>query len=470
MTKPARPFDPHWITELPLLAAYLDELCCELTSAETRGRRRSEDAQANFEAAIKAIVLDLFRADESDPNLEVGIATGQGTLQKRGASRYGARLLSPRSFRAAMDALLGNGQVIKTTSHWDDPTGKNSRTARYQASPDLLTGLREAGASLAFLRRHGGVEGIHLKDEKKNLVEYGEIRFANEARDGLKIINDMLESHWADLEMPDDELVEWKAKVRGNRDDEAEQSFDFAARTVHRVFNNNDWEQGGRFYGAWWISAPSGLRRYILIDGKRTVEVDYSGLHAAMLFAEQGLPIPADPYERCLSETGNRDERSLVKQTFNALLNANSVNAINPIDGYSEDLTGKSWKDFKHHIVHCFPEFHHQFGSAVGLRLQYKDSQLAEIVMKKFAAMQYSCLPVHDSFIVHYQLQGELTEAMQSAFEKMFGARGSVKLKIGYIEQVEPLTVSIGLDLEMLNSPPGYEVRLQQFWNHQSQK
>ncbi len=469
MATPSRKFDPQWTTKLPSLVAYLDGLCQELTGAEGRIRRRKEEAQANFEAAIKAIAVDLFRAHKSDPELEVGIAKGATAVQRECASRYGASFLSSRTFRDALEVLLGHGAVIKTTPHWDDPAGKNSRTARYQASSTLLQALCDAGATIVALRRHSGAEGIRLKDESKALVEYGDIRFANEARDRLKIINDMLENHWVDLALPDEILALWKAKVRGKRDDEAAQSFDFAARTVHRVFNNNDWEQGGRFYGAWWISVPGGLRRYILIDGKRTVEVDYSGLHAAMLFAEQGLPIPTDPYKHCLSQAGNGKERTLVKRTFNALLNADSVNALNPIDGYSEDLTGKNWKDFKHHIVQCFPEFRRHFGSGVGLRLQYKDSQLAEIVMLKFAEMQYSCLPVHDSFIVHYGLQDDLAEAMQSAFEKMFGDRGSVKFETGYIEQVEASVSPIGMDLELTNNTPGYEARQQQFWTHQSQ-
>ncbi|NDW60120.1 hypothetical protein G0P98_27020, partial [Yangia sp. PrR004] len=135
--------------------------------------------------------------------------------------------------------------------------------------------------------------------------------YPKEAGDRLRIINEMLQSHWADLALSDEQLAAELRNIGDTRGDEAAQSFDFAARTVHRVFNNNDWEQGGRFYGAWWISCPSRLRSHILIDGKRTVEVDYSGLHAAMLYAQYGQPIPDDPYERCLTKTGNTAERKV---------------------------------------------------------------------------------------------------------------------------------------------------------------
>ena len=276
--------------------------------------------------------------------------------------------------------------IVRTRSYWHDPAGKNSRTARYQVSPSLLVAVDESGASVVALRRHRNAEGIRLKDRDKRLIDYGDVRFTKGARNRLRIINDMLESHWADLALPDDHLAQVRAGIRGQRDDEASQPFDFAARTVYRLFNNDDWEQGGRFYGAWWISVPSKFRPFILIDGKRTVEVDYSGPHAAMLFAQQGLPIPDDPYERCLSKAGNKAERSLVKRTFNALLNADGLHKIKEIEGYSQEITGRSWADFKRFIVTSFREFKQHFGSSVGLRLQFKDSELAESVMLHFAA------------------------------------------------------------------------------------
>ncbi|WP_282129816.1 hypothetical protein [Roseobacter litoralis] len=465
----ARPLDPHWTTDLPSLVAYLDDLCTKLTNAETRKRSRKADAQANFEKAIKAIVLDLYRGHLSDPELEIGIAAGQGTLQKRAMSRYGIALLSPRSFRAALQSLIDHGYIMQTTPHWDDPSGKNSRTARYQATLSLLSALSDAGASFVVLSRHKEAEGIRLKDDKKRLVEYGDIRFANEARDRLRVINDMLKSHWADLALTEQQLSDELAIIAGEPDDEAAQSFDFAARTVYRVFNNNDWEQGGRFYGAWWMACPSRLRRYILINGKRTVEVDYKGMHAAMLYAKAGMPIPDDPYKRCVTKTGNDAERKLVKTTFNALLNVKSVVGLKEVEDYEANLTGRTWADFKQFIVSSFPEFKQHFGSGVGLKLQRKDSDLAESVMLEFAKMNYACLPVHDSFIVHHEMQDVLTDTMKVKFKDMFGVAGETDFDIGLGEIIEGTDEPIEVDIDELLHPCGYEGRLQAFYNKQQQ-
>lgn len=458
-----RPFDPQWTTDSPDLTAFLDRICKEMTGVEVRPRRRRDTAQASFEAAIKAIVLDLYRAHESDPALEVGIASGTTTLQDRANSRYGPSFLTARTFQDAMAVLEKAGLIVRTRTFWHDPAGKNSRTSRYQASPSLLSGLHEAGASVVALRRHRNAEGIRLKDADKKLVEYGNVQFANEARDRLRVINDMLESHWADLALTDEQISQAKDGLRDERDDEASQPFDFAARTVYRVFNNDDWEQGGRFYGAWWISIPSKFRPYIQIDGKRTVEVDYSGLHAAMLYAQAALPIPDDPYQRCVTKPDNKAERKLVKLTFNALLNADSVDRIGEIDDYSPEITGRAWDDFKRFVVASFPEFNDNFGSGVGLRLQRKDSDLAEAVMMHFAAMGYACLPVHDSFIVHHGMQDVLTDVMTATFSDMFGVAGATDFDLGLGETPEVIGKAVDVDIAALLYPKGHEGRLQAF-------
>lgn len=464
---PSRPFDPQWTTDAPELVAYLIKLCEEMTLAEVRARNRKSTAQPSFDAAIKAIVLDLYRAHESDPTLEVSIPSGTTTLQALSKSRYGASFISARTFQDALGILISQGLVIISTPYWHDPLGKTSRVARHRASAMLLTALYGAGASVALLRRHSASEGIVLKDDKKKKIEYGDIQIANDARDRLQIINRMLCSQWSDIALPDNELIAHKAAVSGKRDEEASQSFDFAARTVHRVFNNNDWEQGGRFYGAWWISIPSELRPLILIDGKPTVEVDYSGLHAAMLYAMDGKEIPSDPYEQCYSKWGNKGARKLVKLAFNALLNADSTTKISPIDGFREDVMGMAWQDFLLYVVSGFPEFERHFGTGIGLKLQYRDSMLAETVMLKFASQGYACLPVHDSFIVHHALVDDLTSAMQEAFEVEFGAVGEVSYQLGVGERISRTGQVVDVDMSELLSPIGYQARLQDFWNNQ---
>lgn len=141
----ARPFDPQWTTDNQALIAYLDRLCADLTAKTTGKRKRRRDAQPLFEAAINAIVLDLYRANQSDPTLEVGIGTGTTALQRKSKSRYGASFISARTFIDAMEALQRESLIVLSTPHWDDPEKKRSRVARYMATTSLLCGIDRAG-------------------------------------------------------------------------------------------------------------------------------------------------------------------------------------------------------------------------------------------------------------------------------------------------------------------------------------
>lgn len=443
----------------------------EIANPEVERRRiRRYTAFQAFRDAVQAIALDLYRAHLQDKRLEVGIGLGRCATQALSSDQYGARFLSARTFEDAVKAMRSSGLILMTTEHWDDPTRRESRVRRYQASPKLLTTLQSAGASWSTICRRQDAEGIILrgkkdsKTKKKPLISYGNIAFADEARDRLRVINQMLMDHWVDLALSEEDVrrkLEEIAYVREKR--QPARPPDFMDRTLYRVFNNGDWEQGGRFNGAWWIGCPRELRPHILIDGKRTVEVDYSGLHAAMLFAMAGLGIPSDPYARCLTRLGGLGERKLVKQTFNALLNARSVAGLTEIENYDEKLTGRRWDDFKRFIVKSYPEFREHFGSGIGLRLQRKDSDLAEAVMLRFADMRYACLPVHDSFIVHFGMQDVLTETMRSVFMDTFGQEIQVGYETGLGEIIASDEHAIEQDLDYIPESDGYAGRLQAF-------
>ena len=64
-----------------------------------------------------------------------------------------------------------------------------------------------------------------------------------------------------------------------------------------------------------------------------------------------------------------------------------------------------------------------------GTRLQRLDSDIAEIVLLYFADMDYTVLPVHDSFLAHNGFETELNKVMALAYRKKMGFAISVSLK-----------------------------------------
>lgn len=473
-SKLSRPFDPHWTTRHKGMCDVLAEVIAELEARENRQRKRKVSAQDNYEACIKVIVLDLFRAKSAWPEYAVGLPSGRTAISNAQNSRYVPNFLSPDGFLQALHGLEDAGHITTNGQFKPPQAGRFSETRRYRLSGAIFQRLQAAGGSIADLDRNPSAEGIILKGAKKDRCDYASTPFTDAASQNLSRINAVLSAHWYDLELTDEELAE-KGVVLGREelsakpDDKEYRVIDLTARTLHRVFNNGSWDQGGRFYGGWWQNMPKELRPYILIDGKRTIEIDYSGIHPAMLLAEAGCEIPDDPYGRCLEGRTDEALRNCVKRTFNALLNASSVAGLKPIDEFSEVLTGKTWLDFKRFIVARYPEFEDKFGTGEGLRLQRKDSDLAEEIMLCCAGMDYPCLPLHDSFIVHRGFDTEVIAAMQEIFSSKFKAKGKVKFPLK-----QPSYPNSGDEMPIMNAElilgPGYEQRLQAWRNRNSSR
>ena len=84
-------------------------------------------------------------------------------------------------------------------------------------------------------------------------------------------------------------------------------------------------ELGGRFYRGWWQGLPSIHRPHIRIDGKKTVEVDYSGMSLRIIYALAGQEMDpvTDPYDIGLKDWLGRGDnrRNSIKKIINALIN-----------------------------------------------------------------------------------------------------------------------------------------------------
>lgn len=169
------------------------------------------------------------------------------------------------------------------------------------------------------------------------------------------------------------------------------------------------------------------MRRRITIDAQLTVEADFKGLHPAILFAKNGLPIPPDP---CALAPGIADDdrlRYYAKTTFLALLNAGKGGTKEPRD-FDSAAHGMTADSFRQSVKDAFPMLPGIFGTGIGLRLQREDSDMAEQIMLHFAAQSIPVLPVHDSFIIAVQHRDELVRVMQTLFHDTYGQTPAVSV------------------------------------------
>jgi hypothetical protein len=293
---------------------------------------------------------------------------------------------------------------------------------RYRAREELLEMLNEIPEHPAIhLKSNLDAETILLRNEidgRKVLVDYEEDAFTEKARNNLKTINQCFIRHWVDLRIFDKDILALQERLF---DDTEKQPIDLTKRTLVRIFSNNSFEEGGRFYRGWWQNVPSEYRPYITIDSKATSEHDYSQLNPNMIYSVYNKELGSeDAYSRVAGE----EHRDLVKQAFNAMFQHSRVLNTKPddIDKIDLDAIGMSWIELKEAILNAHKPIKDYFFKGIGNRLQFEDSCIAESVMLQFAQSDAPALPIHDSFIMHHGFgtYGELEEVMRRAFYERF--------------------------------------------------
>ena len=204
---------------------------------------------------------------------------------------------------------------------------------------------------------------------------------------------------------------------------------------MYRVFNNSSFILGGRYYGADYQLFNSSDRSRIIINGNKTTEVDFTGLHISMLYNMIGLNIQTDPYA---ISGGPSELRVFPKIASMVLVNAknkkSAISAMHKAIRDDNELLHLK-KKYKVSVIKLFAAFekHHQtiskfFGSGIGLSLQNTDSKIAEDILDYFTSREIPCLCVHDSFLVEEKHRDELTSVMKDTYIKHLGFPGKIKI------------------------------------------
>ena len=314
--------------------------------------------------------------------------------------------------------------------------------------PVLFAGQLEVSETIRVQHTHE--EQVPLKEVDKygqpktrtvkyrELVEYEDTDQTNQMRHNLQLINDRIATKWIDLELSREEHTDLITQMAKKDKEHLEESPDdyrplmLSKRSLYRVFNDTEFQTGGRFYGGWWQEIPSKFRDRITIDGKRTVQLDYSGLHPHILYHERSLELEGDPYRVNLIPRKNAEDtggfRKFIKKSFNAMLNADKVmkRPQRASKGKPKETLrhwGVTWKQVVKAIKEKHPDIEDQFFASAGLRLQRIDSDLCEAVMLALIkrSSEIVVLPVHDSFIVHHGYKDELMAMMLGAYCLKYG-------------------------------------------------
>ena len=408
-----------------------DELCKKLSQNidedDTRSRSRTEQEQIRFDYAVKYLLTELWKKHHTHEECETSIQKNKNYYSA--LAKYRDSNLTYRMAIQAFDGLQKLDMIYVTKNGFYDRTTMEGNLTRFKATDKLRELFNDLeGHPAIVLKPNLDVQTIILRnriDGRRTLVSYKEDKDTELWRANLKKINGCFARHILDLRIQDKEFIRLQERLLG---DIKKEPIDYTRKVLVRIFTNNSFEQGGRFYRGWWQNVPSEYRQFITIDSKKTQEHDYSQLNPNMIYSLYNKELGSeDAYSRVAGE----DHRDIVKQAFNAMFQASTTLEGKPEGIELEDI-GMSWKEIKQAILEAHKPIKDLFFTGLGNKLQFADSCIAESVMLQFAKMDAPALPVHDSFIMHHGFgsYGELEEAMRRAYYERFNTDINVKKEL----------------------------------------
>lgn len=437
----APPFDVYTWSDYPEVNAAVDALVAEI-EVLYRLRNKQFRNKAKAKRYLKVMVMGLWAPVKLGETAWRSVNFDTSAYRAGRENRYNKIHLRGRMVTLFKD-LIELGYVEKHIGFRNPGTLQAYKT-RIRALPPLIELIDNHGvAELAEKFGHVNIlspltaspetarpieprESIRLKDGDGNLIDYRDTRATNQMRKNLAIINQKIEDANVALHLTDTQFEEMWAVLKGKRKHESRKYVDFTQIRLHRVFNGS-FELGGRFYGGWWEGIPKEFRPYIEINHQSTVELDYSGHHVRMLYAEEGLQMPEDPYD--LDGFDREDQKTAVMIILNAYEESKALRAISSEGIKSSRLLMEKLKERHAPIAK-------HFHTGVGLKLQNKDAKIAEeLMLQMIEESNAVILPIHDSFLVSKGYEQELLEAMNTAFQEEFGTAAKVKAKDTALER-----------------------------------
>lgn len=243
-----------------------------------------------------------------------------------------------------------------------------------------------------------------------------------EMQKNLHTYNSFIVKQCITLDLNDEQLDEVVAKMSSPKN--RNPRIHLNRLQLRRIFSQGSMSLGGRFYDGWWQQLPSVFRPHIAINGKPTVEIDYSAMAIRVLYGRHGIDYPSenDPYDLGLPQwKGSKDPRRREIKTFiNALLNDEEEKYR--LAKEAEVILGLNHIELFEAFRSKHPLMVDLVGTKAGLEAMYIDSQIAEMVMLEGVKQGVLILPIHDSFIIRATYEQGLKRLMKEAFRIVTGS------------------------------------------------
>lgn len=424
----SRVLDVHRWSDQPEIVSVVNKVWDTHFTHLEDGGRSGPKPKRSFRHQLRVLILDLYVAWLEDPTLSIAVSMSANDWKTW--SRYNALSIS-KKILPFIQGLADAGMIDVAKGSYSGPEAWWNRTTRIRAAAPLVAMFKPLKVKRDDIRQIEGQECIVLRageGDTAKLSEYEDTPETAKMRRELLAYNVLLADTFIDIPTLKDP---WTTRL-DERGKVVRVLIDHHHQFVRRIFSRGDWGWNGRFYGPWWQQINKELRSQIFINDTPTVEVDYKGLHVAILSAQQGVMVKGDPYalpDGLVPGVPPTLQRVIIKKLVLTALNAKTKQAAFSSfrEGFSTGHVAKGLNNKElDALLAAFTERHPYLAEFLcadqGIRLMNTDGKIAEFVHRWFTQRSIPVLSVHDSFIIDYTRVDELKRVMGVASKWVVGA------------------------------------------------
>jgi len=412
-------FDPQYRARTPALADAIKEFATWLARQELerglRIRARAIPVRKHFKLAVEALACNLLLLGAMEGKTALAVPRSHGFIWAKG--RY-ANSVYGQHFLDLID-LMTKLDLIKKIS-------KGYRISAKIKAPSLIASTRRLADHLPIgsfdwtsLRRIEEPEVIILKegkdeDGRSEALNYRDSQKTRQWRGQIKRINSWLQD--ADIETTDG-----SAHLRVGEDGGLIVAY---RRGVRRIFNNSNWQHGGRLAGGFWMSMKREERfRDLRLDQQPVCDVDYRQLFPRLAYVRAQAEQPdGDIYDMA----GDGSGRDGWKTLMNAMLFAEGRLGNWPKDSRQHFPDGTKLRDATDMLREKHASIAHLLETGIGFQLMRIESDMLISVVTHLFSNGIIALPLHDAVLVARSHAEAAREAMQHEFTFRTGSRCAI--------------------------------------------
>ena len=204
---------------------------------------------------LKAVTLDAYIAYQADPEVFIGYSRARSGYGK--GTRLARLFFGYRPMIRVIDGLETLGFIENHIGFYDKKR-KFGFQSRMRATPALID-LIETGGVTSFMVSYDIGEVVLLRDADRKDLSFPKTEETRAIADQVRSYNQFLSEHRISLALDADEIRQGLIKT-------GKPAVDYTRTQLCRIFRD-DFSSGGSYYRGWWQEVPSGLRKYITIDG-----------------------------------------------------------------------------------------------------------------------------------------------------------------------------------------------------------